>query len=68
MLWHCHHQEQAPNHDDDDFDDYCFGDVAHHEMGSEVGHAGCGPLLLLYHGLLHLRELSPGLIFDFGLL
>ena len=39
--------------------DIGIGDGAHHEMGSEVGHAGGGPLLLLYHSLLHLRELSP---------
>ena len=47
----------------DDFDGDGIDDDMHHEMGSEVGHAGGRPLLLLYHSLLHLRELSPG--FDF---
>ena len=32
----------------------------HHEVGSEVGHAGGRPLLLLQHGLLHLGELWAG--------
>ena len=66
MLLHCRHQEQAPIHDDDDFDDDGIGgDGAHHEMGSEVGHAGGRPLLLLYHSLLHLRKLSPRCDFGF---
>ena len=32
----------------------------HHEVGSEVGHAGGRPLLLLQHCLLHLGELWGG--------
>ena len=68
MLLHCHRQGQAPNNDNDEdgIGDDGVGDIgigvgdgAHHEMGSEVGHAGGRPLLLLYHSLLHLRELSP---------
>ena len=63
MLLHCHRQGQAPNNDDGDDGvgdiGIGVGDGAHHEMGSEVGHARGRPLLLLYHSLLHLRELSP---------
>ena len=52
--------------DDDDNDD---GDHhnTHHEVRSEVGHAWSRPLLLLYHSLLHLRELFPGDVFFFQL-
>ena len=78
MPLHCHHQGQAPsydNGDDDDGDKKSYSNdinaddgSAYHEVWSEVGHAGRGPLLLLYHGLLHLRELSPGHVFFFNFL
>ena len=48
--------------DDDDNDDNDHHDT-HHEVRSEVGHAWSRPLLLLYHSLLHLRELFPGEVF-----